>query len=155
MCRESVQKLITLYFEQLTRGCGHENCTNYDCANGKSKRMEPSQAAAIALLLVAKGTSKLCKRSALPESQLKTDGSITNFWTKWSSLLQRSVCKNTVNTSLSAKHTSDQLTRFVYCNNDCVFRGRRRNNLIVATGDFSILQSPHQSDFTCVRTVIS
>ena len=106
--REEVQKLVRLYFEQLTQGCGAEECTNSDCANGKSKPMEPSEAAAVAVILATKGTSRLCSRS---KSWAQNYGSVTAFTMKWNSILNANKVKETVSISMSVKHTSHQLTR--------------------------------------------
>ena len=109
-CREGAERLIKLYFKQLTQGCGRKDCTNCHCAaNRNIETIEPTEAAAVALLLATKGTSKLCKKV---ESRSDIDDVSADIMTRWVSLFQRVVCKTTISTTLSTKHTSDQLTRY-------------------------------------------
>jgi len=72
--REEAKELIQLYYKQVTKGCGQEDCENDVCASNKrfKRQMSNEEAAAKALSLFKK-QSKLCvfeKKETPPTSSV-------------------------------------------------------------------------------------
>ena len=62
--RDAVESLIQRYFLQLTKGCGHKDCSNPNCATGSGKPVDPNKAAAVAIALAQrKKKGHLCVSS--------------------------------------------------------------------------------------------
>ena len=124
-----VRKLIQQYFVQLTKGCGHNACSNSNCANGNGHPMNPTDAAAKALALATshtKGESKLCStdmkslprdtrvaqtsKSSAYSSQVSGDS--THLQKLSDTFAVKAKRKKTVTVSITDElPTSDQITR--------------------------------------------
>ena len=124
------QRLIQQYFDQLTKGCGEDTCTNANCATGSKKTMDANDAATKALALTlnhSQGNNKLCSAKSLQKKSLQKKpipseaNTVANFSTSCETAFLQKLTKfssmnakhQKITLSVSAPHpSSDQLTKY-------------------------------------------
>ena len=119
------QRLIQQYFDQLTKGCGQDACTNANCATGSKTTIDANDAATKALALAlnhSQGKNKLCsakslqKKSIPPEANTVASYSAsceTAFLQKLTTFSSVKAKHQKITVSVSAPHlSSDQLTKY-------------------------------------------